>query len=272
MSTPEEIAVLVDLGLTSCQARVYLALCHFGVSDAKTVSKYSSVPRQDIYRIMAGLQTLGLVERGISRPVTFKALPIDKGTAILLKRREELTNKLESNVTNIVAKFKSKKNQMIPLKTEFIFIPQRDAIVEKIRNAIDKAKKSVDLVLSWERFKFGLYDFAEVLEKAKNSKVKFRFILEKPEKDEKTLAIELCRKNPYCEIKFLPNFPKTVMGIYDGKEIFVIVNPKARLPDSPALWSNSSSLMNAMQDYFNILWITSLEEPHLSIYEAQDQI
>jgi sugar-specific transcriptional regulator TrmB len=58
----EEVQTLTCLGLTLCQARVYLALARSGMSTAKTISKVSKVTREDIYRIMPTLQKLGLVE------------------------------------------------------------------------------------------------------------------------------------------------------------------------------------------------------------------
>ena len=64
-----------------------------------------------------------------------------------------------------------------------------------------------------------------------------------------------------CNIRFLPRHPNTVIGLYDNRELFVIVNPKEDLFDSPALWSNNQSLITAIQEYFDLLWFISMQHP-----------
>jgi hypothetical protein len=59
------------------------------------------------------------------------------------------------------------------------------------------------------------------------------------------------------------------MAIYDRKEILIITNPHARLSESPALWSNNSSLISGMCDYFTILWTTAMEEPTYNLDDEQ---
>jgi hypothetical protein len=55
--------------------------------------------------------------------------------------------------------------------------------------------------------------------------------------------------------------PNTILSIYDNKEILIVLNPEKDLSESPALWSSNSSIVAAMQDYFDILWITAMEKP-----------
>ena len=267
MLIEKEIKVLVDLGLTSCQARVYLALCHFGELAVREISKYSSVSRQDIYRIAESLESLGLIERIISRPIRFNAMSIKKGIETLLKRKKKATLRLESDVIDILRDFK--ENQKQPPQSDFVYIPEREAVLERIRNAINNTKKSVDLLITWSRFKVGLYAFAEELKKAHDRKVKFRYIVEMPPNSEKKIISKLVRKHSRSEAKFLQTFPKCVMGIYDRKEIFVITDRTAGLQDSPALWSTCSNLVDALEDYFEILWMTSLPKSHLSLDKAE---
>ena len=129
----------------------------------------------------------------------------------------------------------------------------------KITEAIETSKKTVDLFLTWKRFSIGITNvFAETCEKAWDRGVKFRILVEKPEKGINTEQIfEFCRKSPFCNIRFLPGHPKTVLGVYDQREAFIIVNPKEGLFDSPALWSNNQSLITIVKDYFEMLWTTA---------------
>ena len=112
-----DVEVLTDLGLTSTQARVYLALCKFGMLDTKQIAKCALISRQDVYRILQSLEKLGLVEKTISRPVRYKAVPADKGLPPLLKRKKKETVKLEIDFQVLLKNFK--KNSRAKLKDAF---------------------------------------------------------------------------------------------------------------------------------------------------------
>lgn len=262
LSSAEEVKVLMDLGLTSCQARVYLAFCHYGILDTKTVSTYAGVPRQDVYRVTLALQELGLIEKIISRPVTFKATKVDNGTATLLRQRKKVTKTLESKTKDLLDTFKTENLQVQPNKPEFVLVPGKQALIERIRHSIEKSQSRIDLVSSWKRFSHFL-SFASLYKTAWLRGVRCRFIIEKPQKNSGSKHIlDLCYQSSFCQVRFVPSPPNTVLSVYDKKEILIIKYPQKDLPESPALWSSNHSILFAMQDYFDILWITANEEPN----------
>jgi len=59
------------------------------------------------------------------------------------------------------------------------------------------------------------------------------------------------------------------MAIYDKKEVFIYVEPTADLTESPALWSNNSSLVAMADGCFETLWNTALELPKYSTDDNQ---
>ena len=86
---------LRELGLTLSQARVYLALLRLGKhSTVKAVSVFSKVARQDVYRTLTELRELSLVEKVISNPALFRAIPLQETTAILIERKNQRTQEL----------------------------------------------------------------------------------------------------------------------------------------------------------------------------------
>ena len=88
----EGVGVLVGLGLSERQARVYLALLRAGGGRAQVVSDLTAISRQDIYRLFAELQRLGLARQNLTVPVSYTATPIAQGAQLLLERKtEELT-------------------------------------------------------------------------------------------------------------------------------------------------------------------------------------
>lgn len=75
--------------------------------------------------------------------------------------------------------------------------------------------------------------------------------------------VKKVRQKSSCIIRFIPNHPKAVLGIYDKKEIIVIEDPKSNLNDSPALWTNNQSMVIMAQTYFDNLWRKASENPQL---------
>ena len=67
---------LVGLGLSAAQAKVYLAIYKSGKAKASAICKSSGIVRQDLYRIIDSLQEVGLIEKVITFPAEYSALPV----------------------------------------------------------------------------------------------------------------------------------------------------------------------------------------------------
>jgi len=258
-----KLQVLIDLGLTLIQARVYLALAESGGSKVSAIAKNSKVARPDIYRTLSKLQELGLVEKIIETPVEYRAVPMNEGLSLLLETKTEQYAKVRAETRMLLHTAKTEKpDKKKQIETpQFVLIPQGKTVIERIRTAIEKAQLSIDLVLSWKRFSRGMVSaFAESMEIAWAKNLKVRFIIESPlESKTAEQLIRFCREKPSCQIRFIPNHPRTVLGIYDSKEIFIIAFSKTDLPGSPALWSKNPSLIALADDYFEKLWLTAME-------------
>lgn len=266
----QEVEVLTDLGLTSCQAKVYLCLCHSGSLDAKTISKHTSIARQDIYRITTNLETLGLIETIIFRPTLFRALPIEKGVKFLLNRKQKELNETETKTKTLLKNFEEHNTTtLIAEKQKFVFVSGKEALIDKITESTKNTQNTIDSVNSYERLS-NIFIFSEALEKAWSRGVKCRFIMNKPEQDAAAKKVlDFLTKHPNCQVKFIPRAPETVMTLHDQKEIFLFTNPNARMAESPALWSNNPSLISGMRDYFTIQWITALDKPEYITDDGQ---
>ena len=262
-----ELQVLMDLGLTLVQAKVYWALVRSGPSRTSAISKLSKVPQPDIYKTLSKLQELGLVQQIIKKPLEYIATPANKALLLLLDAKTEQYRKVRGETRLLLDNVRTKSiNSVSQLDVpQFVLIPKGRIIIERIDTAIAQAQLSINLVISWKRFSHGIAsDFAESIENAWAKKVKTRFIVESPPKSETAKQlVQFCRKKPFCQMKFIRNHPEIVLGVYDEKEVFIVVDPKTDLPGSPALWSKNHSLITLAKDYFKILWLTAMEEPQL---------
>jgi len=263
------IQSLINLGLNSSAARVYIALYEIGTVKATTIAKVSKVSRPDVYRALSKLNELGLVEKIIAHPLRFRSTPIETGVAILLERKAKKYNELKSKSASLIHSLNKKNiHKDSHLESQFVLIPSREALIKRLTRTIENTQTSIDVSTSWKRFKFACYRLAEPLEKAWLRGVKGRVVIE--ETEEPVLEfVKTCWKSPYAKIKYAHSRPRTVMAIYDKKEVFIYVKPTADLTESPALWSNNPSLVAMAEDCFETLWNIKLELPKSSTDDNQ---
>lgn len=97
---------LIDLGLTSYEAKAYLALVRRDSSTPADVARLARVPRQRIYDVLATLVQKGLVSQRPGPPAKYAASAPDFAIErLLLRRREELAE-LERNSLEMIEALK----------------------------------------------------------------------------------------------------------------------------------------------------------------------
>ena len=89
------IQVLMELGLSFVQAKVYLVLVGLGEADVRTVSLVSGVSRQEVCGVILELEELGLVQRTM-------AVPVDGGVDLLFEKEEQKIRELEERVLRFI--------------------------------------------------------------------------------------------------------------------------------------------------------------------------
>jgi sugar-specific transcriptional regulator TrmB len=257
----EAVGTLMALGLTFVQSKAYIVLATSNALTIETLSKRAKVPRTDLYRVVKELEQKGLVERIITAPVEFKAISLKEGINVLINRKNQENRELLEKAESILQSYSERASSEFTDNqiTKFILVPHT-RFLYRIEKAIDDAQKSVDILVSWSRFVHGTFLLQEKIEKSWSRKVKWRIITEKPENGESSLMpAELRSENPLCKVKFVSFPPKTIMSIYDLNQVFLIEQVKAGLSESPALWSNSKSLLALAEGYFEKLWDTARE-------------
>jgi sugar-specific transcriptional regulator TrmB len=260
-SQDEGVQTLTRLGLTSCQAKVYLALARSGISTVKTISKVSEVTREEIYRIMPRLQNLGLVEKAITVPAMFKAIPIEDGLHILLEQRTREYHELQAKTRELLKNFKgnNRKATLLEEAPQFVLVPETKTLIRR-KKAIENTQKSIDGVISWKIMLRWVLYLAEAINKALKRGVKIRVVAEKP-KDVNSFPeiIQDFKQNPCFKIRYILTPPSAAVAIYDKKRVRITA-ATAGSGGSYALWSNDTCLLAIVQDYFEIMWLTAIED------------
>jgi HTH-type transcriptional regulator, sugar sensing transcriptional regulator len=88
---PDSTERLVELGLTTYEAKAYLALVRRDASSAAEVARLAGIPRQRIYDVLATLVQKGLATQRPGSPTRYSAVsPEFAIERLVLARREEL--------------------------------------------------------------------------------------------------------------------------------------------------------------------------------------
>ena len=112
MGVPQEdIQNLIDLGLTFVESKIFLSLIQAGTMKAQTLSHVTKTSRADVYRTLERLQNKGLVEKQITKPTMFSAIPIKDAIRIMIERKTIKYEKMKNNATHLLTKYKNRNNQ-----------------------------------------------------------------------------------------------------------------------------------------------------------------
>jgi sugar-specific transcriptional regulator TrmB len=256
-SDEKNIQVLKDLGLSISQGRVYIALLKLGPdSKATSISKFSKVPRQDIYRVLEELEQVGVVEKTISRPVKFYAIPIKKATSLLLGRKKDNLLKLEKDADALSGRLCENllDTPVFFKKDRFIVISERESIICKALEQIGTSRKRVWMITPWSEVMMSLEFALEVLIEACNRGVDVRWITDEPQEyPPLPKVLQKLPKNPSFRFRLSPNLPTVKLGIYDDI-IALALFPDNSSSLSPGLCSNNLAFLAITETYFETYW------------------
>jgi len=129
MLIPEEsVEILVELGLTHTEAKVYTALLCLKTATARNIHETTNVARQDVYQILSDLEEKGLIEKVIAKPAKFQPIPAKYAISILTQKRNEQSRQLQNKAIQHFRKFEIGCEETLPLdkNAQFIFFNERN--------------------------------------------------------------------------------------------------------------------------------------------------
>lgn len=254
-----DISALMDFGFTLLQAKVYLAVLSLGMTTAASVSTTIGIFRSEGYRILRELSSKGLVERHLTSPTTFTAIPPHDCLSLLIKQSKAKVDKLEQQ-RDILDKSLS---AVTPVYDDLS--PHRLSVIEGNVNSIEKFKQMmkearVDHVGTVAKFGFGemLRDgSARAIVEARKRKVKIRLIAEIDTSNIKT-AKYLSR---YCEIHQSRGI-LLYIDIVDKRQMLfgpglIARDQEVRDRTELDLWTTIPRFIQAMYSMFETLWASS---------------
>jgi sugar-specific transcriptional regulator TrmB len=256
--------LLMNLGLTLIQAKIYLTLAKLEEAGVKKISKTSKIARSDVYRVIPSLEEEGLVEKILAAPTVYKAIPIRECLEKLLKNKKNEFNEIECQTNLVLNNMLNEESQEFYQKdTQFKITSEWTLLNKMHKNLITSTKKSIDITMP-RKFFFRLLDSQSVyLKEALKRGVKIRLLLQ-------------CNENVYLkdehlskffnEIEFVSCCDLFAMHIFDGKDITLNI---ATGDGVPCLWSNDVHVASIAKVYFETLWGTATDKKPAPLTTSQ---
>jgi len=256
MSNDENTDLLLGLGLTLNQAKVYLAVIKLQKTTVGQVANFSKVRREDVYRILPSLEKMGLIVRLLGKPTEIRATRVSDALSLLVAEEKGKFEEKLVGMKDIVQKLSLKEWKQPPLGDEsiYILIAEKAAILAKISELIKNSKEEIALIAAKGWILPVLARFSDESKKAIKMGTKIRLIFEgeKPNSLLKEKVKQLIGA-PSVQVKFHRE-PLNHFIMSDDKEALITASKESGLGESPSLWTNNCNLIGVLRTGFESDW------------------
>ena len=256
MSNDESTDLLLGLGLSLNQAKVYLAILKLERTTVAQIGKFSKVRREDVYRILPILETMGLVERIMGKPAEIRATPISDALTLLVTEEKTKSDERLSGMRIKVQRLASKDwKQPLPEKESiYILIPERKAILAKTSELVRNSKKETCLIVDKVRILPTLSQFSDDFKMATKKGAQIRVILEGDSSDNSLKGkVQKLVDGASFHMKFYRK-PLNHFIMSDEKEAMITASKESGLGEVPTLWTNNGNLIGILKTSFESEW------------------
>lgn len=218
-----------------------------------------------MYTIVQSLENKNLVEKELTESATkYAAIALNDGISMLIENKKAHVSELTSKTKAVISQFEDVKqsvcdNSNTEESIQYIkIIPKRKVIIERRRRAIRKAKMSIDIVTSKRRFSTIIIEYADDFYKALKKGVNIRIATEKHVAEKAALEVlQTLMKEPNFEVRYFQSPVEAIVGIFDQKEVCIMLSTSTHFSASSSLWSNNKSITSIVQTYFENKWANS---------------
>jgi sugar-specific transcriptional regulator TrmB len=257
MSNDENTELLLGLGLTLNQAKVYLAILKLEKTTVGQVANYSKVRREDVYRILPSLEKMGLVERLLGKPTEIRATLISDSLALLVAEEKNKAEERLTGMRTMVQKLSLKEWKQPPPGEEsiYILIAEKKAILAKTSELIRNSRREVALIADKARIIPVLAQFSDEYRLAKKNGAQVRLLFEGDRPDD--LLKEQVKKyigdGDSVHVRFhLEALNHFIMS--DDKEALITTSKESGLGEGQSLWTNNRNLIGVLRTSFESDW------------------
>jgi sugar-specific transcriptional regulator TrmB len=245
---------LIEIGLTKNQATVYSYLSMYPKEKISRLSKLINLDRSNTYKTITQLQQKGLVNKIISRPSYYEAIPLKEGIQMLLNDKENAYKKAYKKAQILLKSVKLEKISAItPLEVKLEASNEQKAIA-LMKHIYPTVKESIDLIYNKKRFYQTYSENIRIAMKIIRRGVKIRMIIEKTDIMTLQKHLWILKNEPNIQIRLIDFTPKADLIIFDRKYARMSLISGAGIDQNNDLCSNYEGFVEMAQDYFDKTW------------------
>ena len=223
------------LGMTTYEAKVFLALTRLGEARVSEINAVADVPRPAIYETLSKLEQRGIIEVSTGRPKKFRALPPKVAIKKMESEMQEAADEARCGLEELAG-----STHHDPSDVRIWIIKGRSRTMEKISDLVDSTKKDL-FVAGYPQM---LLDLEDMWRKVKGRKVKIRFFTGEIDK---ILKLKKYGKliEPRFDVKNLGDQTSDVLFLRaDGKTVlFASEHEEGKGKDLTAFWTDDENFV-----------------------------
>lgn len=260
----DHLALLVELGLTKTQAKLYLTLLNYAKTDVRTLSKDLDTPRQEIYRALGELQEKGFVSKIVASPLKYQAIPISELLSVIISSKTTEHEKLLEQAEYMIKAFEENKlNELTEQDIEISIVEGKETIIKRCKSAHAKVQETVCCCSTFERWIHIGSQIHETIQRALSRGVKYRIVVEKPAgKINLPKEVELLIENNDFQVRMTEKKLKVNAVIFDSNLTGFSLYLSRPVAETPMIWTNHPSILASFKEHFDRIWVenaTSIE-------------
>lgn len=240
------IRVLLDLGLTLNEAKVYVYLAKTGYRKAIEIAESIGIPRTETYQILNRLQSKGLVIATMEHPVRYTAVEFNDLLKTMINVSMERLKEFDRRREEILQTWKSlpefAKNPCDD-RDKFQILEGRDNIYTRISSMVADAGELLIICNEVDALRLYNYSIMDLIAKCSNVK-----IISNISPNMASVFMDVGLSN----VRRIENsFPLVV--IKDRKEMVHVIRERNK-NETAALWTDSTALIESIVVLFSMLW------------------
>ncbi|HKV90162.1 MAG TPA: helix-turn-helix domain-containing protein [Thermoplasmata archaeon] len=258
MEFEELIGAVGRFGLSSREARLYLALVRRGRATARELAHEAGVDRVLGYRMLDSLRSRGIVEVTAERPRRYAPVPPRALFERSLRERGNLLTEDRALAETLAEQLPALVREADDLAPRFQVLQGTPAIFAYLREMLRRAQQEVCAMVTHRALRGSVeYGLPVELPRLLKGGGRFRLIVESDPRVRRLVDRfgRVSRRYPLAELRQLSPQP-TRLTLVDRREAMLFLVPEARTGqvEELAVWTNNPSFVLGQLHYFNIVW------------------
>jgi len=242
---------LVELGLTTLQARILILLQKIENASVKNISKELNVHRQQIYPTLTALDKMGFLERKLGRPNRYISLSLKEIFKLLLEDKTKWITDIKQKTSELTQKFDQKKKSSDD-EYSFKLISGKAHFGRESRQWLQESQK-VDMVIIFDALSKYLGEELEIDKVKYRKNMKFRIVTcANPDNE----AVKRSQSRG-TEVRFIKSDIPVEVAVFDKSRAHLCIfsnRNNVHTAEIACLTSNHPCFVAMIQNYFDVLW------------------